>query len=240
MKSTNKEQWRHVIETGKKYILDRKDKQGYRLVDSKIKTVFVGFLACLESVSNIFHQYVEQDLSLEYLLTYKLSQDHLELFFSTIRAKGGFNNNPTATQFKAAYKRLLVRHNARATGNCTIGDKTAILHAVQDSAQATETRMALCRKYNILEEQPEPVEDDLEQIPDLNPLLVFKESAIAYVAGYVVRMVEKRTRHCKRCVDALTDQKRPESSFRSVQRQRRASESIRIRCSGVPRNGKMH
>ena len=143
MKSTNKEQWKHVIETGKKYILGLKDKQGYRLVDSKRKTGFMGFLACLESVSNIFHRYVEQDMSLKYLLTYKLSQDHLELFFSTIRARGGFNNNPTATQFKAAYKRLLVRHNARATGNCTIGDKTAILHAVQDSAQVTETRMAL-------------------------------------------------------------------------------------------------
>ena len=87
MKSTNKEQWKYVIETGKKYILGLKDKQGYRLVDSKRKTGFVGFLACLESVSNIFHQYVEQDLSLKYLLTYKLSQDHLELFFSTIRAR---------------------------------------------------------------------------------------------------------------------------------------------------------
>ena len=198
-------------------------------MDSKRKTGFVGFLACLESVSNIFHQYVEQDMSLKYLLTDKFSQDHLELFFSTIRARGGFNNNPTTTQFKAAYKRLLVRHNARATGNCTIGDKTAILHAIHDSAQVTETWMALCRKYNILEEKPEPVEDDLEQIPDLNPLSEFKESAIAYIAGYVVRMVEKRTRHCKRCVDALTDQKgqnHPFVLFKDRGGLQKASESV--------------
>jgi len=29
------------------------------------------------------------------------------MFFSVIRSKGGFNNNPTALQFESAYKRLL-------------------------------------------------------------------------------------------------------------------------------------
>jgi len=43
-----------------------------------------------------------------FILTYKISQDHLEMFFSAIRAKGGFNNNPTTMQFEAAYKRLLI------------------------------------------------------------------------------------------------------------------------------------
>ena len=48
-------------------------------------------------------------MSFKACLTYKLSQDHLELFFSAVRAAGGFNNNPTAQQFMAAYKRLLFR-----------------------------------------------------------------------------------------------------------------------------------
>ena len=47
-------------------------------------------------------------MSFKACLTYKLSQDHLELFFSAVRAAGGFNN-PTAQQFMAAYKRLLLR-----------------------------------------------------------------------------------------------------------------------------------
>jgi len=45
---------------------------------------------------------------LEYLLTYKLSQNHLEMFFSAVRARGGFSNNPTAAQFEAAYKQLII------------------------------------------------------------------------------------------------------------------------------------
>ncbi|CAI6377671.1 unnamed protein product [Macrosiphum euphorbiae] len=49
-----------------------------------------------------------EDGLLEYLLTYKLSQDHLEIFFSAVRPRSGFSNNPTAAQFEAAYKRLLI------------------------------------------------------------------------------------------------------------------------------------
>ena len=62
------------------------------------------------------------------VLTYKLSQDHLELFFSSVRTRGGFNNNPTARQFTAAYKRLLVKLQVRTgTGNCILRDNASIL-----------------------------------------------------------------------------------------------------------------
>jgi len=48
-----------------------------------------------------------EDGHLEYLLTYKLSQDHLEIFFSAVRARGEFSNNPTAAQFEAALTPIL-------------------------------------------------------------------------------------------------------------------------------------
>lgn len=35
-----------------------------------------------------------EDLDFLYVLTYKYSQDHLELLFSCIRSRGGNNNNP--------------------------------------------------------------------------------------------------------------------------------------------------
>jgi len=45
---------------------------------------------------------------MEYLLTYKLSQDHLELLFGAVRASLGYNNNPSVVQFEAAIKRIIV------------------------------------------------------------------------------------------------------------------------------------
>lgn len=41
------------------------------------------------------------------------------MFFGATRSKGGFNNNPTARQFEAAYERLLVKSSISEpnTGN---------------------------------------------------------------------------------------------------------------------------
>lgn len=62
---------------------------------------------------------------LDFLLTYKICQDHLEMFFSAIRSKGGFNNNPTPSQFEAAYKRLLIHNELKTSeeANCLALDK---------------------------------------------------------------------------------------------------------------------
>ena len=58
---------------------------------------------------------------LKYILTYKFSQDHLELLFSKIRLRGGHNNNPTVVQLKAGLRSILLRNSIEParTGNCT-------------------------------------------------------------------------------------------------------------------------
>ena len=48
---------------------------------SKRKTPFVGLLCDINSVISIYEDLVAKpNASLQYLLTYKLSQDHIELF----------------------------------------------------------------------------------------------------------------------------------------------------------------
>jgi hypothetical protein len=82
----------------------------------------------MASVEGVIEEYIVERKYLSYLLTYKLSQDHLEMFFCAVRSKGGVNNNPTASQFQAAYKRLLIHSeittsknsNCLAQGNLSI------------------------------------------------------------------------------------------------------------------------
>lgn len=79
---------------------------------------------------------------MRYLLTYKLSQDHIELFFCAIRACGGWCPNPTCSQFVSAYKRLLIRHEVNSTnGNSAVMDCTKILHV--SSTNSTKKRQLL-------------------------------------------------------------------------------------------------
>ncbi|CAB4044834.1 Hypothetical predicted protein [Paramuricea clavata] len=107
---------------------------GQSILTSKRKTGFLGFLLCINAVVGLTKDLVNaQNPALKYLLTYKMSQDHLELFFSAVRACGGWNNNATTGQFVAAYKQLLMRHNIEGgRGNSTPQDDTEILNSVQD------------------------------------------------------------------------------------------------------------
>jgi len=104
------------------YIQLLQDSSNISILHGNRKTGFLGFIVCLTNMFELFNILKEKGLS--YLLTYKLNQDHLETFFSALRSKGGFNNNPNAKQFQNSYKRLLVRHEIQASenGNCEIND----------------------------------------------------------------------------------------------------------------------
>ena len=53
------------------------------------------------------HLLTRESNPFRYFLTYKLSQDSIELLFNKIRHRCGWNNNPNALQFKYALQRIL-------------------------------------------------------------------------------------------------------------------------------------
>ena len=122
------------LDEAREYIRNLKSAEGQSILASKRKTGFLGFLLCIDAVLGLTQDLVNvENPVLKYLLTYKMSQDHLELFFGAVRASGGWNNNPTTRQFIAAYKQLMIRHNIEGgRGNCTPQDDTKILNSVQD------------------------------------------------------------------------------------------------------------
>ena len=85
------------LEKATHYIHSLKHLDGRPVVNGPRKQSFLGFLTLLKSVIYIYRCYIQTN-HLEYLLTFKLSQDHLEFFFSSIRASLGCNNNPTTVQ----------------------------------------------------------------------------------------------------------------------------------------------
>jgi len=48
------------------------------------------------------------------------------MLFSAIRAKGGFNNNPTVAQYEAAYKSIIVHAEVKSLSSMALDD-TSIL-----------------------------------------------------------------------------------------------------------------
>ncbi|KAL3187880.1 hypothetical protein MRX96_000498 [Rhipicephalus microplus] len=111
LRPSNKGTWMNFFEEAKEYIRGLTDGSGVPIFRTPRRTPFLGFLVTIESVIGLASALLLSDNApLRYFLTYKLSQDHIELFFAAVRSKGGWNNNPTVSQFVAAYKRL-VTHN---------------------------------------------------------------------------------------------------------------------------------
>lgn len=97
------------------------------IIQTRNKTGFLGLIICLKSVIFLAERLFSEKY-ITFLLTYKMSQDHLEIFFSCIRRCDGFNN-PTVRQFIAALKKLHehVNINIIFNGNCTPKDDTILL-----------------------------------------------------------------------------------------------------------------
>ena len=158
------------------------------------KAGFVGLLCDISSIRHLATMLVTGEKPLlNYLLTYKLSQDHLELFFGAVRQRGGWNNNPTSGQFMAAYKRLLVRHQTVRIerGNCAALDATTILQCSSRITSPTSldaTDMSSIRAGELdIEAETSPVDLDGSELL-FTQLSAAVDNAVTYIAGYVVRM----------------------------------------------------
>nr|CAI5861979.1 unnamed protein product [Callosobruchus analis] len=98
----------------------------------------MGLLINIKSIKLLYSKLVKDEQLLKFILTYKLSQDHLEIFFSAVRSKGGINNNPTSRQFQAIMKRLLIHQEiaGNENANAVAMDNTSILHCSSASPKS--------------------------------------------------------------------------------------------------------
>ena len=117
-----KPEWFSTVEKSINYLYSLKDEFGRPLLSHRRNTFVKGLIIAAKSVKELAMLLLTRDISpFKYVLTYKFSQDHLELLFSCVRSSGGFNNNPDVRQFVAALKKILLRTSIRGNkyGNCS-------------------------------------------------------------------------------------------------------------------------
>ena len=136
------------------------------------------------------------------MLTYKLNQDHLETFFSALRSKGGFNNNPNAKQFEGSYKRLLVRREIEASerGNCLIAG-VQILYASSTIKSKVSDDL-----FTVDEVDDTPAERlfDHDYLSTLWTLSPYVGEVIKYISGFVIKKLVGKI--CVVCSSFLTSE----------------------------------
>lgn len=188
---------------------------GQQICLSNRRTGFHGFLVCLVSLRNLYDSI--RKLGMSFLLTYKISQDHIELFFGKIRSQGGCNNNPTSRQFQSAYKRMFVHNDLKDVmrGNCIALESVPILTATSkvNSCASIANSFILnlnnsCPRYRIMNHQPN---FDWDCFDPSDPCCadyfkdqsLYYKNVVAYISGFIVKKLLKNL-HCDTCVAALT------------------------------------
>lgn len=81
LRKENENYWKPFALTTINYLSRCTHLNGTLLYQTKNKTPFIGFIVSAVSALNIYEESVKETQTLKYLLTYKFSQDHLELFF---------------------------------------------------------------------------------------------------------------------------------------------------------------
>lgn len=170
-------------ETGEKFILN-----------SNCKTRFLGFIMALNNFKLMYVEYCQSlEPKLEYMLTFKFSQDHLEQIFAIIRSRGGWNNNPTALQFASAYKRMLIHNELKSSknANCIDACQTSILTVSSSNINVWSNEI---NNEDLLSENSNDSE-----ILYLNPLV---HDTVVYISGFVQRKIFIMLK-CYECLTAL-------------------------------------
>ncbi|KAJ3661546.1 hypothetical protein Zmor_005937 [Zophobas morio] len=205
--ASNYEKVNNFLTEADQYIISIKTSRvnSSSILRSSRATGFLGFRICVRSLRNLFQKLIStENPRLRYLPMYKISQDHIELFFSSIRAHGGYNNNPSVRQFKSAYKKMLVHVQLKDNfrGNCIPLEHVTVLNnlsPIHNINLSTPRRRVLDVNPELTADQDAFDHDYLLKLGDLTEASSY---IITYIAGYVVFYLQKRI-CCEECLNSL-------------------------------------
>ena len=188
------------------YIKNLKYINGISVLDSERKTGFEGMIISLKNVIKIYDQYYKNHGL--YLLTYKLSQDHLEIFFSAVRNRQGNNNNPSCYQFINTFKRLLIHADIKGSekGNCAVLDNTKILCISEDRWKSLCTNMTNKIMFDVKRIYSNANIDYSDvNFYGYNTNKKYIDDVTEYMAGFIARKLLLRSK-CLNCPFLLVKQ----------------------------------
>lgn len=217
------------------FLLSLEDSKGVKLILTKRRTCIIGLVGDIDSVLLMYNQLILQEcnhIQLSYLLTYKCSQDHVELIFGLIRRRGGNNNNPTSLQFRRTYRAILSHIGVlpSQSANVTPVDSTELIGVTLRKEQKVQVPVSECNAVLTLDPsdlllEVEEIDDVFEadsecNVHDLPFLSEYSENIACYIAGYIVRKLLKRL-NCEDCrnqlfVSAVSDKRSHMYTFLSL------------------------
>jgi hypothetical protein len=140
------------------------------------------------------------------LCTSRLNQDCIENFFSLVRGRGGYRENPSTVEFVAAYRSLSVDFLfvQSAQSNCQ-ADADVFALKLQDLSKAVgrEAKSHQAGSQSVPSQTPVVTEDLVAVSLSPPQFSVVEGNIIVYLAGYLVRKALKKFPGCSSCVETI-------------------------------------
>ena len=210
LRLSNRVYWKTSFDNITRYLLSLRAADG---VTSILKTPrftpFLGFIVDIQSISLLADELLE-DRQFKYFLTYRTSQDHLELLFVKIRQRGGWNNNPTTVQFCSALKTILMSKFVRPSKNGNVD-----VEYDQTQEECSLDFRSSKRSCQIVNDIDVGEDEDVRAAESLlssqlmriysSSVCDWKDNVLYYCAGFVAQRIEKRVA-CMMCTSTLFHQ----------------------------------
>ena len=194
--------WKKIIKQSNDYLIKLRVTSGSLLITHRRKKFVLGFIIASKSIEELSLLLLKRlENPFKYVLTYKFSQDHLELLFACIRGKNGFNNNPDIIQLKSSLRKILLR-------NSIIGSKHANCLTFESSSAGSIFSLKWNKRNAPLSEKNDLTDDEKIFVKELSTKLsscsisYYKEAILGYIAGFVVRKIVGKI-SCPECANAL-------------------------------------
>ena len=188
--------WGDTVDSSVHCLAGLKDTNGVSLLHHRRKTFVTGLILISTSTKKLANIILNQEITLfSYVLTYKYSQDHLELLNSCIRGKNGFNNKPDIRQFKSALRKILLRASVVASkhSNCMLFE--ADVSSPIFSLKWTKNRSSIAEVPQL-----DMGDNPSFMMPPMNS--ENKENILGYIGGYIVKKLQKII-DCNVCNNAM-------------------------------------
>lgn len=198
-------------------------------IGSRRKTGFLGLLINIQSIEQMYNEYVISG-QLSCLALFYHSQDPLETFFGRIRALNGCNDNPTIQQFQSCIRKLLFMNEVKASefANCedslniltissakkhvtfnqNIHEECVVSGEIEEEEEEDENDIAV----SVANEMIREIERNLDITVDAN-LKSTEDSSIAFLAGAIEKKIEKSLFKCALCMNVFRDNEKIDGFF---------------------------
>lgn len=199
----NKAFWEPILKESKNYLLSLTI-DGKNILSHGRKTFALGFLMGIENFPLLLNDLSKDPINpIKYLLTFKCSQDNIEILFSCIRARGRTHDNPSPLEFRYRMRKLLFRNSIQPSINANSVDHTFEASHVFDYGQKNVSLIDSTTDDDS-EDYTQEMENQLYalELESKTTVTEYQKNILYYMTGYIVKQIIK-SHNCNDCKNML-------------------------------------